>query len=267
MEKVVVPAEEGLAANAGQKNADNTPTVQEVVGRPEWLPENFESVEAFLASNKELRADHTRKSQELAELKKTALPSDEGKDEGDDTPTDEKKADAGEQYLPGVDNDTVKDISDYAWENGNLTDDHYSKLEAAGYSREVVDQYMAGQIQQAAGAQDAILNAGGGPEAVQSMFDWAQSSLDADTVDNYNSKFAAGGADAIMAMEHLKARYHDSGVAPAGQRVVGANAPGTPTATYKSIAEMSSDMSDPRYKTDPAFRASVAAKLNRSNIL
>lgn len=268
VERVEVPAEEGLQANAGEK-ADNTKTVQEVVGRPEWLPENFNSVEQFLESHKELRADHTRKAQELSELKKAPaadLPSDEG-NTPDETPSDDKPSEDGERFLPGMENADVQAISEYAWENGELTDDHYDQLSKAGYSKDVVDQYMAGQMNQAANTQESLLNAGGGSEAVQSMFDWAQGSLAESEVDMYNSKFASGGAEAIMAMEHLKGRYDASGSNPVGKNVSGANAPGESTATYKSIAEMQKDMSDPRYQHDPAFRSAVASKLDRSSIL
>jgi hypothetical protein len=36
---------------------------------------------------------------------------------------------------------------------------------------------------------------------------------------------------------------------------------------YESVAQMQKDMASPEYKNDPAFRAKVAQKLSRSNIL
>jgi len=113
--------------------------------------------------------------------------------------------------LPGFTNDQVEEISRYAWENRELTDDHYESLERAGYSREIVDNYMAGQFAMAEAAQSQLINAGGGEERVQAMFDWAATNLDQGTVDAYNAKFEQGGPDAIMAMEALAAKYDASG--------------------------------------------------------
>ena len=36
---------------------------------------------------------------------------------------------------------------------------------------------------------------------------------------------------------------------------------------YESLAQLTSDMSDPRYAEDPAFRSKVAARLQNSNVL
>lgn len=274
VERVEVPVEEGLTGTP--QKADNAQTVEEAgIGRPEWLPPEFKSVEAFLESHKELRADHTRKAQELSELKKSVTNGGEEKTEekapGEESDNlqikNEEKAEKGEQVLPGVTNDYLRELSDYAWENESLSDEHYAKLAEAGYSKQMVDQFMAGQFAQVNASTQAIVNAGGGAEQVQRMFDWAASSLDKATVDNYNAKFAAGGPDALMAMENLKTRFEASGDAPGGRMVSGANAPSQATSVYRSVAQVQADMSDPRYKTDPAFRAEVAAKLGRSNVL
>ncbi len=42
MERVTVPAEEGVSNSPADQKTDNAKTVEEVVGRPEWLPENFD---------------------------------------------------------------------------------------------------------------------------------------------------------------------------------------------------------------------------------
>lgn len=287
VERVTVPAEEGLTGtpvkptdpdNAGQ-------TVESVVGRPEWLPENFKSVSDFLESHKELRADHSRKAQELAELKKPkpdaqdvqaedleAKSVTDGKvpdgDVSEDLEANAKKAASGEAVLPGLENDVVQEISDYAWQNGELTEEHYATLEKAGYSKQIVDAYVSGQMAATQNATAALIESGGGPEAVQSMFDWAQESLSEAEVQNYNSKFAQGGHDATMAMEHLRSRFENSGVAPAGRPVTGgAVMPSGNSSIYQSVAQVQADMSDPRYKVDPAFRREVEQKLGRSNVL
>ena len=290
VEQVKVPAEDGLNSNEPPK-AGQVPTVDETLGRPAWLEDKYKTVEDFLKSHKELQADHTRKSQALAEIKKTAptkddagLPSDDTDDADKDANAAEagkadkdakpgtaeenaKKAAEGETILPGVTNEFVEEISKTAWETGEITEEHYAKLAEAGYSKTVVDQYMSGQMQAAKGATDALVNAGGGQENVQAMFDWAQESMTPAEVKVYNDKFAVGGADALMAMENLKTKFDNSGVGPGGKLVGGGNAPGVATTTYQSVQQVQADMSDPRYKVDPAFRDAVAQKIARSNVL
>ena len=277
VDRVNVPVEDGITNTP----ADNTKTVD----RPSWLPENFESPEAMAKSYNDLRSDYTKKTQELSELRKAAggkespdqqwskdaVMGEEALKEGEgEQPPKEapKTVEEAQQFLPGFSQDEIQSISDYAWENGSLTDDHYEKLSKAGYPREVVDQFMEGQFAVANGQRQALINAGGGEQQVEAMFAWAAESLDQKTVDGYNAKLAAGGADALMAMENLKAKYEQSGVAlPTGGFVSGPNATSNETSVFQSVAQVQTAMSDPRYKTDPAYRAEVERKLSRSNVL
>jgi hypothetical protein len=278
VERVSVPAEDGIT---------NTPAAnpKTPIERPAWLPDNFETPEAWRKSHDELRADHTKKSQELAELKKTLSgkdkPSDQWKEgdkpseEGDkpkegEESKDEKPVtiDEAKMILPGFTEEAIAEISNYAWEHGELTPDHYAKLAEAGYSKAVVDQFMTGQFAVVEGQRSALINAGGGEERVQHMFQWAAQNLDKATIKAYDAKFDAGGPDALMAMENLKAKYEASGVAlPSGGFIKGgANANGGNTDVFRSSAQVQEAMSDPRYKTDPAYRKDVEEKLGRSNV-
>lgn len=276
VERVSVPAEEGITNTI----ADNS---QAQIERPSWLPDNFETPEAFVKSHKELQSAFTKKSQELAEIKKTVTgketPSDQWK-EGDapkeaseeapkegETPKVPTTVEEAKSFLPGFSQDEIQEISDYAWKNEGLTDEHYAKLEKAGYSREVVDQFMAGQFAVVEGQRAALVNAGGGEERVADMFKWAAENLDAKTIKMYDDKFDAGGPEAIMAMENLRAKYEQSGVAlPTGGFIRGANATGGDTSVFRSTAQVVEAMQDPRYKVDPAYRKEVEQKLARSKV-
>lgn len=254
MDKVQVPVEEGLS---GAPKTDNASPVENNE-RPEWLPEKFKSPEELAKSYAELERKLGGKptvdeafDQETAETQQVedALPENP----------------EGQPYIPGMEADKVQEISDYAWENRELTDDHYAELEKAGYPREVVDQFMQGQFAAREMAESQLYNAGGGKENVEAMFAWAGENLSQEQIDTYNERLDRGGADAIMAIEHLKSRYDASGYADA-QTVQAANAPTTETSVFRSTQQVVEAMSDPRYKSDPAYRADVERKLQRSNI-
>jgi len=275
--RVQVPAEDGISNTP----ADNAKDME----RPQWLPEQFKDGEDLWKSYQELRKDHTKKAQELAELKK-AKPAEEwregekpepkAKGEPKEEPKEEtdepEKAEVADlekakQLLPGFSETEINEISDYAWENGELTEDHYAKLEKAGYSREVVDQFMAGQFAVVEGQRTALINAGGGEQRVQHMFSWAKDNLSEAQIDAYNTKLNAGGADAMLAMESLVQRYERSGQAIGPSMIQGANEPAGNTDVFRSTAQVVEAINDPRYKSDPAYRASVQQKIGRSKVL
>jgi hypothetical protein len=273
VDRVNVPVEEGLT-NSPADNTANT--------RPQWLPEKFSSPEDMAKSYSELEKEYTRLRQGDARGKPTATGKpdineafdNEVKPEDVDpnAQADQIQDDGLEQakaLLPGFTEDQIMEFSNTAWENGELSDDQYTALEKAGYGRELVDQYIEGQMALMDGYRAALVNAGGGEQSVQSMFNWAAQSLPQSEINRYNEKFDMGGPDALMAMEHLKSRWVDSGNAGnfAGGRVAGANAPQHEVSVYNSVAQVTKDMQSEQYKTDPAFRAAVAQKISRSKVL
>jgi len=274
--RVQVPAEDGLTHTP----ADNAKDME----RPSWLPEQFKDGEDLWKSYQELRKDHTKKAQELSELKKAKpetewqkgdAPEDNAdeaqpkKAAKDDVPEDDKPADMDQarQLLPGFSDDEITEISNYAWENGNLSEEHYAKLEKAGYSRAVVDQFMAGQFAVVEGQRAALINAAGGEKRASHMFQWASENLSEAQIDAYNAKLEAGGPDAMLAMESLVQRYEQSGMSMGPSMVSGGNASGADTSTFRSTAQVVEAINDPRYKTDPAYRAEVQQKIGRSKVL
>ena len=269
MERVTVPVQEGLSNSP----ADNTAT------RPQWLPDKFSSAEDMAKSYQELEKEYTRLRQGDPNAVK---PTVSGKEDANDLFKQETApAEVPEQpeapqtieevqtLLPGFSEDAIVEFSNTAWENGELTDEQYGQLEKAGYAREIVDQYIQGQMALVEQQRSALVNAGGGEQAVQAMFDWAARSLPEAEIARYNEKFEYGGPDALMAMEHLKSRFAESGQAfgLGATTVKGANAPGYDTSFYTSVQQVTKDMQSPEYKHDPAFRQKVAEKLARSKVL
>ena len=70
----------------------------------------------------------------------------------------------------------------------------------------------------------------------------------------------------LNAVAGLKARF-DATVGFEPQRSVEANKARSGADRYESVAQMTKDMGDPRYKKDPAFRLKVQDKLSRSDIM
>jgi hypothetical protein len=68
-----------------------------------------------------------------------------------------------------------------------------------------------------------------------------------------------------LAIAGLKSRMGGSVGTPPAQTLSGNAAPAADS--YASMAEVTADMKKPEYKKDPAFRARVQAKLDRSTFL
>lgn len=249
-----------LVPNADNIDANDAPKKE----RPNWLADKFESPEDMAKAYHELERKLGSRQAPPEELTRTETPSERFNEE-----PEVPQAQQGEQaaLLPGLDNTTVESISDYAWEHRSLSDEHYATLEKAGYSRDMVDQYMAGQFAVAADYQAGLMEAGGGEQQVESMFDWARHNMNEQQIAAYDEMFDRGGPDAIMAMENLRAKYESAGGNSAWGAVQGANAPSVDTSAFESSADVIEAMSDPRYHTNPTYRAEVMRKLSRSNAL
>ena len=118
-----------------------------------------------------------------------------------------------------------------------------------------VTEKQAGQLKDVAG----------GAEKYTEMIDWAESNLQKEEIDMYDSVMENGTAEAcFFAIQALKYRFDDaSGVE--GKMLTG-KAPSSAGNTYQSQAQVVEAMSDPKYDNDPAYRQEVMKKLERSNI-
>jgi hypothetical protein len=105
----------------------------------------------------------------------------------------------------------------------------------------------------------------GGEAEYQNMIQWASQTLSEQEVAMYDAVMDRGDPLAMFfAAQALNARYQDS-VGYDGELLAG-TAPKNTTDVFRSQAELVAAMSDPRYDKDPAYRADVADKLERSNI-
>jgi plasmid maintenance system antidote protein VapI len=154
--------------------------------------------------------------------------------------------------------------SDEFMEKGELSSESYAELEKAGYDRQTVDNYIAGQQAIAERMVTELTGVVGGSDELLVLMDWADTNLGGAEKEAYNKVINAGDVEqSKLALTGLKAKY----VAQMGQEpsvTVKANAvPKTAEVQgYASHAQVRAAMSDPRYETDEAYRVEVYRKLD-----
>ena len=115
-----------------------------------------------------------------------------------------------------------------------------------------------------AGAQ-SLREMVGGNQSYENLVNWAKSNYNEADINRYNAVMNNGDPDAMyFAVQALNSRYNDANGMEA-PLITGRGAPQTVDA-FKSQAEVVRAMSDDRYDTDPAYRAQIAQKLERSNL-
>lgn len=233
----------GEVSPTGETNTDadlpSEATEEKAADRPEWLPEEFETVEAFKEAYDKLKGG----TEETSEDKPT------------ETLDDAKE----ELESKGLELDTF--AQEYQ-EKGELTDESYAALEAAGIDRSTVDAFIAGQEAQAELLRMQVFSEVGGEQAFNQLSEWASVNMTDAELKGYNDAVESGDVNQIkMYMTAIKSKYEAAnGVEPSLLTTKTSNT----VDTYQSAEELRRDMSDPRYQRDEAYRNKVASKLARS---
>lgn len=231
-------------AAQGQQPSEQPNPPPAAAERPAWLPEKFASAEDMAAAYAELEKKQGQGRQEPA-----AVP---------ETP----EAAQAQVEAAGLDFDALSSEYDT---NGGLTAATYEKLAAAGIPKETVDAYIAGQEALAQQGIDQVLSEFGGAEGYGQMVKWAAANLPREQIEAFNHAMDNGTVDSIkLTIAGLQARY----VAANGSEPKLLNGDGGAATedTFRSTAELTAAMRDPRYAKDPAYRADVQAKIARSNV-
>ena len=240
------PVEDGAYINEMLEVADKLENPQEE--RPDWLPEKFKSVEDMAAAYQELE-------------KKLGSNEPEVNEDTIGNPDEDQVREELEEAGLNFDG-----YSDEFMENGELSEDSYAELEAAGIPRAVVDQYIAGMEAEANMIQQQAFGLAGGEDQYAAMTEWAADNFSEAEIDAFNDAVNSGDWNTIQfAIKGLAAQYRSEvGVEPS---LVQGSTAGLAGDVYASVAELTAAMRDPRYETDPAYRNRVAEKLSRSSIL
>ena len=234
------------ASNPPVEGTEGTPPED----RPQWLPEKFKSPEDMAKAYSELEA-------KLGQAK----PADPPAADPAATPPADPEAALAEKGLD------LQDFSAEFAQKGELSAESYEKLSKAGYSRQIVDQYIEGQRAVAARFETDIMSEVGGAEKYSEITAWAKANLTPTEIAAYNTAVSSGNADqAKLAALGLGAKFEKAnGSDP--QRLLGGQSAGSGGDVFESMAQVTAAMKDPLYKNDPAFRAKIQAKLSRSNVI
>ena len=212
--------------------------------RPEWLPEKFSSAEDLAKAYSELEKKFSTKTTETNEQ-----PSDLKI-----KPTEEVK----EQT-----NSLDKFYTEYA-NDGGLSENSYSELAKMGINRQTVDAYISGQeaLQQQHTA--SIMSTVGGQENYNNMVQWASQNLSKSEIEAFNKTVDTGTIEqAQLAIAGINAKYQSNTREPnlfSGHKA-------DTNEGYESVAQMLTDINNPKYQTDSAFRKKVENKVKNSNVL
>ena len=169
-------------------------------------------------------------------------------------------------------------MNEYFMENnGTLSDEMYTELGTAGFSKTMVDSYLAGvrnevgyetpQVVEAPALTEAevaeVHSIAGGKQGYEQLMAWASENMSDADAKNFDEVVETGNKAAVtFAVKALFGQYEDA-VGRDSTLVTGKAAPAD---VYKSMAQVVSDMNDPRYDRDEAYRDEVQEKLQRSNL-
>lgn len=236
-------------------------TPSEKLEEPKKLAGKYESVEELEKAYEELqkKLGQTKPKEGEGEPVKKTDPTDP--DLGIEKKADEVKAAEDAVKTAGLDWNALS--AEFA-SKGELSEDSYKALgEKAGIPREMVDQFIEGQIAVAERARNTVFEAVGGQETYASMIEWAQANMSADEIAAYNNIASSRNIGAIkIAAAGLKARFDAAGGSE--PKLIGGDI-GTGSTGFKSQDELVEAMSNPKYHSDPAYRKSVMDRLRVSS--
>ena len=178
----------------------------------------------------------------------------------EDTPEDDVKT-LVEQA--GLNFDTFQDEFEA---DGNLSEESYKKLEAAGFPPHIVDAHVEGlKATQELEIQN-IHNSVGGEENLNQILSWAGQHLEETEIDAFNELAVSGEmSQFLLALNGIKAQYEAS-EGPLDITSYSGTPQQSATDVFTSMDELTNAMSDPRYHSDPVYRDEVSRKLERSPI-
>jgi hypothetical protein len=235
-------ADGSLSVSPVEKQEETKPKTE----RPEWLPEDFETPEAFAEAYKALKsAPAPEAPKEPLQIKSASDAEKAVKDAGLD--------------LNALSAEYVKD--------GKLSEASMKTLAEKGIDQGTVDSYIEGQKARAAQFVTKLAESVGGVESLDAMMKWAATGLESADVESFNRMLRTDESSAKLAVLGLRAQYEAATGSP-GQRVNGNPVP--PSSGEKPFAsqhEMVKAMQDPRYAEDPAYREKVMRRLEASENL
>lgn len=244
--------------------------------RPSNVPEKFWNAETGEINTEALLNSYGELEKKIGAPKSDDAPEGAAaKTEGEEGTSGGEGEGAGDEANPEADEALkvaeaagldVPALEAHWEEHGSLPDDAYEKLASVGVDKSLVDEFVAYRLAQGEALRKEMLGTVGGEEAVNKMVEWAAKNYSEEKARAFNDGVNSKDKGKIeLALKALKADYDKAnGVRPKLLNpAVEAAGRGD---TYASFEEMQRDQANPLYRSDPAFRNRVIAKLARSNI-
>lgn len=234
------------------------------------LPDNFESVEAFWRSHKELRAHATRISQENAELRKQAPTNKPAENKPAETSSTKPVVEDMGAALKGTPTPgAVKDgkinwqaIQSEITEQGDLSEETRQAAKTAGAPDYILDTMVRAHKQELAQAAKEAADLVGGPQQLKELLAWAKENLSPE--DRTSTAAALSSPSWKLAIMGL-ARLRESADPRKNEPKTTVDGKPSPTNTklqpFASQAEMTAAITNPKYHTDPAYRKEVEDRI------
>jgi len=217
--------------------------------RPQWLPEKFETPEEMAAAYSELQAQFTKERQSATESAESP---------------EEASGDA-----PPATVESFKEFSNEFNETGDVSEESRNMIvENMGLPREMVDAYVEGQKALLNTQFDSVYETVGGEDRYGEMMSWAADNLSEGDQNAFNDAVTQGSNDQMMfAIRNLSARWQLESGTGGTPLIQGSTSSTGASGGFRSLAEMTTAMKDPRYAKDPAYRKDIETRLSNSNIL
>ena len=253
---------------------DNTPET-EVLSEEEQ--NSLEVGEQLEAEHEGLLAGKYKNAEDLEaaylSLQKKLGQDEEPDYEESDEGYEEEESDEETEYAPAV--SLINEASEEYYANdGQLSEETISRFSEMS-SQDLVNAYLEIQANNPQAPQQSIelseaqvnqvQNAAGGEANYNAVIDWAAQNLSDEAINAFDSVVDSGNPMAInIAFQGLQAEYNEAN-GYEGRMLQGKPASSTGD-VFRSQAELVAAMGDPRYDTDPAYRADVVAKLDQSDL-
>ena len=255
---------------------DNTPET-EVLSAEEQ--NSLEVGEQLVAEQEGLLAGKYKNAEELESAylslqKKLGQEEETDYEESDEGYAEEEESDEEvSAYAPAV--SLINEASEEYWANeGTLSEETIERFSEMS-SQDLVNAYIEIQsknpqanpqgVEMSDAQVNSVMNAAGGEANYNRIVEWAASNLDNRSIDAFDSVVDSGNPAAInIAFAGLKSRYEEANGYEG--RMLSGKAADSRGDVFRSQAELVAAMADPRYDSDPAYRADVVEKLNASDL-
>ena len=255
---------------------DNTPETEVLTAEEQ---DSLEVGEQLVAEQEQLLAGKYRSTEDL-EAAYLSLQKKLGQEEE----VDYESSDEGYEEEEGSDEEVsdeapavslINEASEEYWANeGTLSEETIERFSEMS-SQDLVNAYIEIQsknpqanpqgIEMSDAQVNSVMNAAGGEAEYNRVVEWAASNLDNRSIDAFDSVVDSGNPAAInIAFAGLQSRYEEANGYEG--RMLQGKAADSRGDVFRSQAELVAAMGDPRYDTDPAYRADVIEKLELSDL-